>query len=234
MIKIRELTELNNKFYRFSGWSGADGIYSFKVADKVLLYFSDTFIGDSSKNGIRKDFKLINNSLAVIKNDTIDFYYNKNPISSSFAASNNSYYWLEDGIAEGDKLTIFALKMKNDVLSSLPFEIEGIDIIRTSTTFKDSIEYTIQETNLYSNNIVWGISLIKENDYYYVFGYKNIYNNKCLVLSRTKDFISYEYLNEKGIFLSNIDSLLILKDHFEAESKIVKKRKFLLYCLYQR
>ena len=81
MIKIRELTELNNKFYRFSGWSGADGIYSFKVADKVLLYFSDTFIGDSSK-----DFKLINNSLAVIKNDTIDFYYNKNPISSSFAA----------------------------------------------------------------------------------------------------------------------------------------------------
>lgn len=223
MIKIRELTELNNKFYRFSGWSGADGIYSFKVADKVLLYFSDTFIGDSSKNGIRKDFKLINNSLAVIKNDTIDFYYNKNPISSSFAASNNSYYWLEDGIVEGDKLTIFALKMKNDVLSSLPFEIEGIDIIRTSTTFKDSIEYTIQETNLYSNNIVWGISLIKENDYYYVFGYKNIYNNKCLVLSRTKDFISYEYLNEKGIFSSNIDSLLILKDHFEAESKIVKK-----------
>lgn len=86
MIKIRELTELNNKFYRFSGWSGADGIYSFKVADKVLLYFSDTFIGDSSKNGIRKDFKLINNSLAVIKNDTIDFYYNKNPISSSFTA----------------------------------------------------------------------------------------------------------------------------------------------------
>ena len=212
MIKIKELTELNNKFYRFSGWSGADGIYSFKVADKVLLYFSDTFIGDSSKNGIRKDFKLINNSLAVIKNDTIDFYYNKNPISSSFAASNNSYYWLEDGIVEGDKLTIFALKMKNDVLSSLPFEIEGIDIIRTSTTFKDSIEYTIQETNLYSNNIVWGISLIKENDYYYVFGYKNIYNNKCLVLSRTKDFISYEYLNEKGIFSSNIDSLLILKE----------------------
>lgn len=233
MIKIRELTELNNKFYRFSGWSGADGIYSFKVADKVLLYFSDTFIGDSSKNGIRKDFKLINNSLAVIKNDTIDFYYNKNPISSSFAASNNSYYWLEDGIVEDDKLTIFALKMKNDVLSSLPFEIEGIDIIRTSTTFKDSIEYTIQETNLYSNNIVWGISLIKENDYYYVFGYKNIYNNKCLVLSRTKDFISYEYLNEKGIFLSNIDSLLILKDHFEAESKIVKKGKF-YYIAYTK
>lgn len=233
MIKIRELTELNNKFYRFSGWSGADGIYSFKVADKVLLYFSDTFIGDSSKNGIRKDFKLINNSLAVIKNDTIDFYYNKNPISSSFAASNNSYYWLEDGIVEGDKLTIFALKMKNDVLSSLPFEIEGIDIIRTSTTFKDSIEYTIQETNLYSNNIVWGISLIKENDYYYVFGYKNIYNNKCLVLSRTKDFISYEYLNEKGIFSSNIDSLLILKDHFEPESKIVKKGNF-YYIAYTK
>lgn len=233
MIKIRELTELNNKFYRFSGWSGADGIYSFKVADKVLLYFSDTFIGDSSKNGIRKDFKLINNSLAVIKNDTIDFYYNKNPISSSFAASNNSYYWLEDGIVEGDKLTIFALKMKNDVLSSLPFEIEGIDIIRTSTTFKDSIEYTIKETNLYSNNIVWGISLIKENDYYYVFGYKNIYNNKCLILSRTKDFISYEYLNEKGIFSSNIDSLLILKDHFEAESKIVKKGNF-YYIAYTK
>ena len=247
MIKIRELTELNNKFYRFSGWSGADGIYSFKVADKVLLYFSDTFIGDSSKNGIRKDFKLINNSLAVIKNDTIDFYYNKNPISSSFAASNNSYYWLEDGIVEGDKLTIFALKMKNDVLSSLPFEIEGIDIIRTSTTFKDSIEYTIQETNLYSNNIVWGISLIKENDYYYVFGYKNIYNNKCLVLSRTKDFISYEYLNEKtknqplfrddsgesltcGQAKAKVDAMAA---GFEAESKIVKKGNF-YYIAYTK
>lgn len=233
MIKIRKLNKLNNKFYRFSGWSGADGIYSFKVADKVLLYFSDTFIGDSSKNGIRKDFKLINNSLAVIKNNTIDFYYNKNPISSSFIASGNSYYWLEDGIVEDDKLTIFALKMKNDILSSLPFEIEEIDIIRTSTTFKDSIEYTIQETNLYSNNIVWGISLIKESDYYYVFGYKNIYNNKSLVLSRTKDFISYEYLNEKGIFSPNVDSLLILKDHFEAESKIVKKGNY-YYIAYTK
>lgn len=233
MININELGDLNNKFYRFSGWTGADGIYSFKVDNKILFYFSDTFIGNSNKNGIRDDFTLINNSLAVMGNNNIKFYYRKNPIASSFTATDNSYYWLEDGIVDCDKLTIFALRMKNNIFSSVPFEIEGIDIIKASTSFKDNIEYTVQKTNLYSNNIVWGISIIKEDDYYYVFGYKNIYNNKCLVLSRTKDFKTFQYLNEDGLFSNNDNSLLILKEHFEAESKIVKKGNY-YYIAYTK
>ena len=60
-----------------------------------------------------------------------------------------------------------------------------------------------------------------------------VFVSKYIIISRTKDFISYEYLNEKGIFSSNIYSLLILKDHFEAESKIVKKGNF-YYIAYTK
>ena len=233
MIRIKKLEELNNKFYRLSGWSGADGVYSFKVDNRILLYFSDTFIGSSTNDGIRKDFKLINNSLAIMENDKIDFIYNKNPIDSIFIQSDNSYYWLEDGIVENDKLAIFALNMKNDVFSSVPFEINGIDIIHTTTSFAENMKYEIQKTNLYADNIIWGISIIKEDGYYYVFGYKNTYGNKCLVLSRTKDLKTYEYLNSIGLFSSNNQDLLVLKEHFEAESKVFKVNSY-YYIAYTK
>ena len=114
MIKVKKLIGYNKKFKRQSGWAGADGIYSLNYNGKILMYFSDTFIGESNLKGKRISFELINNSLAISNNDLkdINFIYNTNPIDSIFKP-NEGYYWLEDGIIENDNLYIFALKMQN-------------------------------------------------------------------------------------------------------------------------
>ena len=155
MIKVKRLIKYNKKFKRYSGWSGADGIFSFVYNEKVLMYFSDTFIGNSNDKGKRISFQLINNSLAITdKNiNEINFIYNKDPISSIFNTT-KGYYWLEDGIIEKDNLYIFALHMQNDIFSSVPFEIKSVDLIKLSLPFDNCI-------NLTSINLPQGMTEIK-------------------------------------------------------------------------
>ena len=104
MIKVKRLYELENKFKRHHGWSGADGVFSIAYNNDVFWYFSDTFIGNSSKEGIRLNFELINNSLAISNKELtkFDFIYNTNPTSSIFVPS-KGYFWLQDYILIDDE-----------------------------------------------------------------------------------------------------------------------------------
>ena len=86
MIKVKKLYSINKKFKRYQGWSGADGIFTYKYNQKIIMYFSDTFVGESNTKGQRVSFQLINNSLAISdeKLTKIDFIYPINPIKSVF------------------------------------------------------------------------------------------------------------------------------------------------------
>ena len=233
MIKVDRLFDLDKKFLNYSSWSGADGIYSYKVGEVIYMYFSDTFIGDSSSDGIRQNFTLINNSLATSYKNNISFIFNKNPVSSVFIPS-SGYLWLEDSFLEDDKIFIYALNMENDIFSSNPFEIKGVCLIETSACFKEGNKYKIHELKKDEYNVVWGIATLKE-DYYYIYGYINEYGNKKLVLKRTKDLLSdeYEYLDEGYSFCYAPSKLGVLKEHFEAESKVIKKGDY-YYIAYTK
>ena len=236
MINVKRLLDLDCKFKRYDGWSGADGIFSFVYKDNILMYFSDTFIGKSNELDKRISFELINNSLAIssVDLDKIKFIYNENPVSSVFVTK-NGYYWLQDGIIENDYLYIFALRMENDIFSSIPFKINAVDLIKLSLPFDDSINYCISKTNLLMENIVLGTAIIKEKDYYYIYGYINDFTDKKLILSRCKSLksLQLEYLKQDGSFNSSLDNLMILKDNFAAEFKIVKiKNKY--YIAYTK
>lgn len=190
------------------------------------MYFSDTFIGDSNKLDERISFELINNSLAIsdIKLNNINFIYPNNPLKSVFIPK-QGYYWLEDGIIENDKLFIYALRMYNDIFSNKIFEIKAIDLIELDLPFNNKINYKTYEISKYDkDNIVLGIALIKENEYYLIYGYISEGHNKKLILARTKSLINkeYEYLNKNSEFSKSKDNLMILKENFAAESKIVK------------
>lgn len=77
---VREQTELSNAFLRYSGWTGADGIFTFDLdngGDQINLehhttgfIFSDTFIGEVYENNkLRKSYSFINNSFGYLTND---------------------------------------------------------------------------------------------------------------------------------------------------------------------
>ena len=77
MIKVKKLYSINRKFKRYHGWSGADGIFTYKYNQNIIMYFSDTFIGESNAKGHRISFQLINNSLAISDENLnkIDFIF---------------------------------------------------------------------------------------------------------------------------------------------------------------
>ncbi len=78
-VLVKENDHWSNKFLRYSGWSGADGIFSFNLdgpremwadSNDSLLIFSDTLVGDTYEhNNLRKSFKMINNSVSYYHKD---------------------------------------------------------------------------------------------------------------------------------------------------------------------
>lgn len=233
-MKSYNLEKLDQLFLRYNGWSGADGVFSFKYENEILLYFSDTFIGNATKDKIRLNYTLINNSLAIYNKNGISFYYPNNPINSVFLPDNKeNYYWLQDGIIENNKLYILALLMKNDIFSNEIFQIEGIDLIQLDLPFNKKISYQCKNIFSKTSSLILGTSILKKDNYYYLFSYLNDYNNKKLVLARTNSlhFNNIEYLNKNGLFSNNLNDLLVLKEFFSSEFKVVFKKGY-FYIAY--
>lgn len=66
------------QFYREEGWTGADGIYSYRLkGDRRLLVFSDTFVGKVNKKTDHREYwTFINNSYAYYTDETgFEFHY---------------------------------------------------------------------------------------------------------------------------------------------------------------
>lgn len=88
---IIERLDWSNQFLRYSGWAGADGIFSFNLdgprqlwdesVNQSLFIFSDTVIGDVYQhNNLRKQTNIINNSFAYFDHqkpfqEALDFVY---------------------------------------------------------------------------------------------------------------------------------------------------------------
>lgn len=78
--------EFSKKFERRSGWTGADGIFSFNLDneedysqenDRTLFVFGDTFFGATEGNKRIEPTAMVNNSLGYLENDEIKFVVNK-------------------------------------------------------------------------------------------------------------------------------------------------------------
>ncbi len=151
-----EWTEL---FHRFSGWTGADGIFSIPLSGlekrgsgattKTLFNFSDTFIDEMDKTGKRSEsWTMINNSLALLSGsepeaDKIRFIWGKDGTfgrSSVFTPDTPSvrampgehcYYWLGDGICINGRIYYFTMLVKDDPegLEGFCFSVFGVTLI---------------------------------------------------------------------------------------------------------
>ncbi|MDO9629860.1 MAG: hypothetical protein Q7I99_08145 [Acholeplasmataceae bacterium] len=81
--------EMNQKFLKFSEWSGGDGIYTFNLSSgkdvfdqkqdmKTLFVFGDTFVGTSDPKTNRRyqPHLMPNNSIGIYQNNQIEFKVN--------------------------------------------------------------------------------------------------------------------------------------------------------------
>ena len=117
--------------------------------------------------------------------------------------------------------------MENDIFSDIPFCIKGLSFIKVQMPFNSNVNYQTFELDCYQENIIIGTSIIKEENYYYLFGYKNEFNNKQLILARTKELLSnkIEYLHSDSSWSESTIDLKVLKDNFAAEFKVFKLNK---------
>ena len=93
--------EYENLFKRTSGWTGADGTYSYPLPDgRTLWGFSDTFFGEVIDGARKEPFRFVNNSLVVEEGGKIEFL----PAPVFTPPGKKSWFWLFDGTDSGELL----------------------------------------------------------------------------------------------------------------------------------
>ncbi len=219
--RVEQARDWTDFFYRNDGWFGADGIFEVRLngnesvnpssKDSILMYFSDTMTGKIIGDSLVRDFKMINNSFAWIKDippsdSSVQLFYNKNrlgrPINyfnpESINSEDGEYYWLGDGFinhADNNSLNIFAYRVFDKSEKSWDFEIHGVtlitipDIHNLSETVQTDLPLFIDTPTLGKGTFGAGIYVNTKkagapfpDGFVYVYGV--IDPNKQLVLGR--------------------------------------------------
>lgn len=134
-FRVEPAPEWTALFKRDSGWFGGDGIFAIPFSgidqsqpeseDSILFVFSDTMVGEIHEDKLQSGYKMVNNSVAVLKGrkpegSKIRFLVAENQAAvfmpKTPAASKDEYYWLGDGFVNHQKdqnLYIFAYRIRN-------------------------------------------------------------------------------------------------------------------------
>lgn len=136
---VEAAPEWTNLFKRNHGWFGGDGIFSLSAngneqpgaagKEDVLIWFSDTMLGDIVNDSLQSGEVMINNSVAVLKegnpdSSSIKFYWDSTAdgkarsvfIPQTPASQPGEYYWLGDGFVNtelNNDIYIFGYRVKN-------------------------------------------------------------------------------------------------------------------------
>lgn len=197
-----EWTEL---FRRTSGWSGADGIFSYfdKKSKKTLFVFSDTWLGDVDPfSRKRKSMKMINNSMATLPGirpdqSKIQFIWNKSSDSSAFVPEKKkSWYWLQDGFIYKGNFYNFPMQIVKNPAGSegFQFRTDSVHIIKVPLLdgvpqiSKKTIVKADLFTKLNGHELFYGAGVLKNagDGFIYVYGRLHKDFQVQLVVARIK------------------------------------------------
>ena len=183
-VEVERAEYWNDLFYRYDGWTGADGIYSIPLSgvenpggnpeEKTLFLFSDTFIGDVDSNDARQNSKLVNNTYAVLYGhepieENADFFWGLNQsdqpeaifIPDTPQSNPGDWYWLMDGIAMEDSIRVFALRLQTGEGGVFNFEVIGVSMISFQLDNNDSIKiYQQIDSPIYYRDVVEGWEIV--------------------------------------------------------------------------
>lgn len=212
---IDELDELDNSFIKYRGWSGADGVFTYKIGDNIYWYFSDTFIGEVNRYTYNRlpGYIMLNNTYGISKvNDPykVDCLYNKdklgNPVNLFDAPF--GYYWLQDSYIYDGYLNLMPIIVQSEHLNDGMFTVDGVDLIKVPIEGNKLLfdQYETFRTPLYfkdkyDSKIYFGASFLDVGDYVYNYGWKHSKYDKTMVVCRVKrelfyDFSQYEFLDK--------------------------------------
>ena len=184
---VRDEPELSNLFLRQSGWTGADGIFSFDMnhgGDQIgqnhtitSFLFSDTFIGDVNEKGIRFNYDFINNSFGYLNHETneISFDWDQTQEKPLSVLSPNAYIGKQPrNLLDSDGLTIGYHKQA--LLTNMD---EGIMWLTNEQ--KPTLVIDLHQSYTLSELVLWN------------YNGQTDYGVKSFKLFFSDDLVTYEY-----------------------------------------
>lgn len=166
-------------FRRNPRWLGGDDAYSVDLGNRRILWlFADSFIATSPAN-VRREAKLIRNSVAIQHGydpslADIKFYWRKSEgkPESFFPESGNIWYWPGHGTRVQNKLLIFLMKVRQ-ADTDLGFEVFGWTAVIISNPDHEPSQWKMSWLNTPANDfevIIGSASILRINKYIYAYG----------------------------------------------------------------
>lgn len=132
-------------FVRTSGWTGADGVYSYPLSgvdayasgrrQRTFIVFSDTFVGDVDADGHRlPGTTMVHNSSATMSglqpgDGVLDFHVRTDaggaPTSMVAAADPSEWLWPTDGVVQGGQVFMSGLRVAQTGSGGFGFAVTG-------------------------------------------------------------------------------------------------------------
>jgi hypothetical protein len=151
---------ISDQFKRNSGWTGADGLFSFNTENgndshsqfpkTTTFVFGDTFVGEVAEDGSRIEPVLMpNNTLAYMQGNDyehIEFKVNEieGEVTGYFTPEESLHYkdgkerdvwfWLQDGVVIGDSLYVLPLVCEPDKTQpeGLQFKMDSVSMLKVN------------------------------------------------------------------------------------------------------
>ncbi len=182
-------------FDRKSGWTGADGTYSVPVSPTDTLWlFSDTFWGELDEHGLRlPGFKMIHNSAGRQRRERLEF---AGPLFEP--PDGKGWFWVYDGLPQEGKVEVLLGQFAPNGSPDPTFNFEQI-----GNWMADLDLATMKASNYrklpYLAPDAYGASILKDEDWTYVYGTRDLHVTKSLLLARCQTLAGpWEYWNGSG------------------------------------
>jgi hypothetical protein len=147
-FRVEHAPQWTDLFKRSKGWFGGDGIFAIPFSgvdsfsdDSVLFLFSDTMVGEITAGKLQPGFKMVNNSIMILKGEEpvrerSQFLVKKTSakepatlfVPNTPATKAGDYYWLGDGFVNHSNkdVNILAYRIRNtEDGSDFPFREVG-------------------------------------------------------------------------------------------------------------
>ena len=192
---VKPATGLQQKWRHFGDragageWAGGDGNYSAPLPDgRVAWLFNDTFLGPVGDGSSITPHAPVHNTIVtahrsshrperLIMNGTAEA---PRPLVGPPGTA-EPWYWNGDGIVDDGKLYVFEFKQQAAGGGHFGFEWIATDLATFSVP---ELELDGVQPTYDANNVQWGVELLRDGDYIYIYGMETAFLDKHVHIAR--------------------------------------------------
>jgi hypothetical protein len=213
------------------GVTGADGAISFPLTNGTSVFMmGDSFLESVENNARDVKSKMINNTFVIVdklNNSSKSIFKGTLEDPETMLVPQNKdhvkeYYWPGHGFEYNNQIHLFMSRFThntNDPNDTWGFTFMGTDYLKLE---KNSYDVVLQEDVPYSgvNGVHYGHSIIKEEDYIYLYGSKVVDDQASLHVARAKmnddnAMGNYEFFSDNGWDINPLGSVALAGIHKE-------------------